>query len=51
MYLGRCSSALSDVLALDFLDPLCLVVDDTFDLCLVETVDDHVPVFRHVNCT
>ena len=51
MYLGRCGSALNGVLALDSLDPLCLVVDDAFDFCLVETVDDHVLAFRHVNCT
>ena len=35
LYLSRCGGALSGILALDPLDPLCLVVDDAFDFCLV----------------
>jgi hypothetical protein len=49
LYLGRCGSALNGVLSLDPLDPLCLVVDDAFDFCLVKTVDDRVLALWYVN--
>lgn len=51
MYLGGGCGTFNGVLLFDSFDPFCFVIDDAFDLRLVETIYDDVFALRDMDYT